>query len=475
MTRLRLLCQAFCSCLASSVLFVSLFGNGAADTQLPPQEQFAITDITLIDVAAGRALANQTVVVSEGRIASIGQRGRIRVPAAARRIDGRGKFLIPGLIDTHIHLATSADRDRLRAVVPLIVHGVTGVRDAGASGQDEWLVTLRRRVANGDVLAPRMYVSGMLSRRSIERSGLGDAAALARRQLDLGVDGLKIRDGLTREDIRAILEVASTANRPVYGHTYDTVSREREQIYTLDAVRNGVSGTMHVMGMPQLGSGERPTPPPGPRFEAAWQTWWVYYASLWRHADPNAERELIETMVFRNAWLEPTLITEDWIVNAATYREGWRERGLPGSFERAHEGFPAVTGVSLQQYGEAVTRMKDFIRRFHKAGGVITAGTDCLPVCGFGLHDELELLVSAGLSPAAALRAATLDAARVLRWDASVGRIAPNLIADLVLLDGNPLQDIRQVRRVRAVVTNGRYLDRDRLDGLLANALASGD
>jgi hypothetical protein len=172
-----------------------------------------------------------------------------------------------------------------------------------------------RRVANGEILAPRIYVSGMLSRRSIEQSGLGDAAALARRLVDLGVDGLKIRDGLTREDIRAIVESGGEGQRPVYGHTYDAVSREQDEIYTLDAVRSGVSGTMHLMGIPQLGSGERPKPPPGPRFGPDWESWWVYHASLWRHIDHDAERELIETMVARNAWLEPTLITEDWIVN----------------------------------------------------------------------------------------------------------------------------------------------------------------
>ena len=164
-------------------------------------------------------------------------------------------------------------------------------------------VTLRRRVADGDVLAPRMYVSGMLSRPSIERSGLGDAAALARRQLDLGVDGLKIRDGLTREDIRAIWKWLRRPTAPWYGHTYDTVSREREQI--LHARRRSQWGERDDACHGHAATRKRRATDASSwlRFEAAWQTWWVYYASLWRHADPNAERELIETMVFRNARL----------------------------------------------------------------------------------------------------------------------------------------------------------------------------
>lgn len=461
--------------LASAILAVTLVRLVVAGVQVPAQESLAVTGITVIDVVDGRALPNQTVLIGGGRITSISATQTTRVPAGAREIAGRGKFLIPGLIDTHIHLAATPERDRLLAPGPLLAHGVTGVRDAGAGGQDEWLVALRNRVARGEVLSPRVYVSGMVSGRSVARSALPDAAALACQLIDLGVDGLKIRDGLTREAIAAVVQEGAKANRPVYGHTYDAVTRERDEIYTLEAIRGGVGGTMHIMGIPQLGTGERPPPPPGPRFGNDWQAWWVYYASLWRHVDRTAERTLIDTMVARGAWLEPTLITEDWVVNADAYRDTWRERRLPGSFDRMHAGFPALLGPALQQYREAFTRMKAFVRQFHDAGGVITAGTDCLPVCGYGLHDELQLLVSAGLSPAAALRAATVNAARVLRWDDRLGRIAPGLVADLVVLDGNPLEDIRHAGRVHAVISDGRYLDRGQLGALLAKASADRD
>jgi imidazolonepropionase-like amidohydrolase len=449
-----------------------LFGSVAADPapQEPPRGRLALTGITVIDVVGGQALRDRTVLVADGRIESVGARAAVRVPAGTREVPGAGKFLIPGLIDTHIHLANSADRDKLTAIGPLLAHGVTGIRDAGTGGQDEWLVALRGRVDRGDILSPRIYVSGMVSGRSVARSGLPDAAALTRRLIDIGVDGVKIRDGLTREAIESVIDVAAKANRPVYGHTYDAVSRERDEIYTLDAVRGGVRGSMHIMGIPQLGAGGRPPPPPGPRFGSDWRPWWVYYATLWRFADRTAERTLMDTMVDRGAWLEPTLITEDWIVNAAGYRDAWRERRLPASFDRMREGFPTPEGPALEQYREAFARMKEFVRRFHEAGGVITAGTDCLPVCGYGLQDELRILVSAGLTPAAAMRAATVDAARVLGWQDRVGRVAPGLLADLVVLDGNPLQDIRHAGRVHAVITDGRYVDRAQLDGLLVTA-----
>ena len=452
--------------LISVVVTLSL--TAVSHAQAPPQPPLAIVGVTVVDVEAGRTIPNQTVVVNAGRIAALGATKSVQVPGGAQVIDGSGKFLLPGLIDTHIHLANSAQRDQLSAIGPLLAHGVTGIRDAGAGGQDDWLVALRGRIAKGEVLAPRLYVSGMVSGRSVTRAKSADAATLAQDLVSRGVDGLKIRDGLSNDDVRAVIGVGRSANIPVYGHTSDAALRERDEIYTLDAVRAGLAGNMHIMGIAQTGGKPRPTPPSGPRFGAAnWEPWWIHYATLWRHADATAELELIKTMVQQGAWLEPTLITEDFVVNSAVYRDRWAGGKLGASVELMQSGFPKPAGTAMKEYQEAVGRMKDFVRRFHAAGGVITAGTDCLPWCGYGLPDELRLLVEAGLTPAAALRAATLDAAKALRWQDRVGRIAPGLAADLLVLDANPIQDIAHVRRVHAVVVNGRYLDRRALEKLL--------
>jgi imidazolonepropionase-like amidohydrolase len=457
---------------ASAVAAVLLAAANAVAAQVPvpPAQSLAITDVTVIDVESGRRVLHQTLLVDTGRIIAVGDVGRVTVPARARRIDGRGKFVIPGLIDTHVHLALPADRDSLRTIAALLAHGVTGVREAGAGGQDEWLVALRSRAERGEILSPRIYVSGMIAGRSVTRSGRGSAEALARHLVTLGVDGLKIRDGLTNEDIRAVVAVGRGAGLPVYGHTYDAVTRTRDEIYTFDAIRAGVVGTMHIMGSPQVDARRLPPPPSSPRFGPDWQAWWVYHATFWLHTDPAAERALIDTMVARRAWLEPTLITEDQLVNPATYREIWLREKIPGSFARASEGYPSLSGTSLDQYRASIVRMMDFVRRFHAAGGTVLAGTDCVPRCGYGLHEELRLLVDAGLSPIAALRAATLDAANVLGWHTKVGRVAPGLAADLVLLGDDPLRDIRNVARVDAVITNGRYLDRGILTALLERA-----
>jgi len=155
------------------------------------------------------------------------------------------------------------------------------------------------------------------------------------------------------------------------------------------------------------------------------------------------------------------------------YASTWQTRGLPGSFAQTHEGWPVYSGRDLEQFRAAFAREKDFVRRFRAAGGLITAGTDCMPSCGYGIADELRLLVEAGLSPAEALRAGTSDAARVLGWGDRLGRVEAGTLGDLVLLDGDPLADIRNTGRVRAVVSDGRYLDRATLDGLLTRGGAA--
>lgn len=440
----------------------------ANHAQVPAQGHLAIVGVTVVDVETGRTIPEQTIVLNAGRITTIGAATSIPVPTGAHVVEGKGKFLIPGLIDTHVHLGNSAQRDQLQAIGPLLAHGVTGVRDAGAGGQDDWLLALRNRISKGEVLAPRLSVSGMVSSRSVARAKAADPVTLARDLVARGVDGLKIRDGLTNDDVRAVIGVGRGANIPVYGHTSDAAARERDETYTLDAIRSGAAGNMHIMGIAQVGANPRPPLPAGPRFGPTnWEPWWIYYATLWRHVDAAAELELITTMVRLGAWLEPTLITEDFVVNSAAYRESWTSRKLGGSFELMSAGFPKPAGTALQEYRDAFGRMKDFVRRFHMAGGTIITGTDCLPWCGYGLPDELRLLVEAGLTPAAAMRAATIDSAKALRWQDRVGRIAPNFLADLVLLDANPLQDIGNVRRVHAVIVNGRYLDRAALDGLL--------
>lgn len=447
-------------------------------SELPPLAiTLAITDVTLIDVERGERIPRQTVLIAGKRIHAVAPAERTRVPAGAHVIDGRGQFLVPGLIDTHLHVAWAFGTDEFEPLLRgMLANGLTTIRDAAGTGRERGLVEHARRVDRGEVLSPRLFVSGTVSHRTLARHEVPDLTGLLRVLGEIGVDGFKILRGLTDDEIRLAVAEAERFGVPVYGHTYDWQQRDSAGEYTLEAVRMGVRGVMHVQGIPQLGSRDPRTPPAGPRFGGDnWPEWWLFSASAWLHSDPVAERALIDTMVARGVWLEPTLITEEWVVSGERFRAVWDERRLPGSYDAVRAGFPTYGGDDLARYRAAYDRMRDFVRRFHEAGGTVIAGTDCLPACGHGLPDELALLVEAGLTPAAALRAGTIDAARALGWETRIGTIEPEKLADLLLLSADPLDDVLNTRRIAAVVAGGRYMDANALEAIRSAAGGSAD
>jgi imidazolonepropionase-like amidohydrolase len=298
-----------------------------------------------------------------------------------------------------------------------------------------------------------------VSHQGVQRRGVDGLPELIRELRAVGVHGLKIRQALSDDDLRTVFSEAAAAGLPVYGHTYDWPGRDSVKEYTMTAVRLGAAGVMHVSGFPQVGP-DAPPPPDGPRFGSDnWQQWWLHQAALWLHGDSAAEGALIDAMVARGAWLEPTLVTEDWLAFADRYRSEWVARGLPRTHADAFTGFPTWTGPDLDRFRGAFEKMQDFVRRFHERGGTVIAGSDCLPSCGQGVHEEIALLARAGLPPLAALQAATLSAARALGRGHELGAVEVEYLADLLLLDANPLEDVRNTRRIAGVISGGKWVE----------------
>jgi imidazolonepropionase-like amidohydrolase len=173
-------------------------------------------------------------------------------------------------------------------------------------------------------------------------------------------------------------------------------------------------------------------------------------------------------MIDTHTWLEPNFTADAFLLHDEWYRGRPELRFMTSSYDSLRMGFPAFGTDDLVLAREGWGRMQRFVRRFQEAGGLVLAGTDMLPWPGAGLHEELRLLVLAGLSPMEALQAATRNAAQALGWEARTGTIAVGLEADLLLLDADPLQDITNTTRIRAVVRAGRLLDRAALDSLLS-------
>jgi imidazolonepropionase-like amidohydrolase len=451
--------------------------SGAGQAPARDTTPVVIRDVTVIDVERGRRVPARTVVLRGGRIDRVEAGDLTRIPPDARVIDGHGRYLIPGLVDTHVHVwwGAGATPDTLSILRWLLANGVTGIREASGAGREEELVALRGRVERGETVAPRFYVSGTASMRNVERYKARDLRDLVQRLAAFHVDGIKVIH-LTRDEAVAAIAAADDVGLPVYGHAHVVggPGMQRPDLpfgftgYAMDAVRAGLTGMMHVTSATPTPEWAQDSPPASLTREAraaAVDEWMTRMYEGWLSRSAADEQALLDSMIARHVWLEPTLITEDVFAHPARY--------MPHSGEAQHgtnvrEWWGVRDDSVLMRRRRAVmARLESFVRRYHAKGGLLTTGTDLAPLPGFGVHDELALLVDAGLTPTAALQAATINAARVFGWSDRTGSVARGKLADLVLLDADPLADIRNTTKIRAVVANGRMLMREALDSML--------
>ena len=424
-------------------------------------EVTAIRHVSVISGTTPSLLRDATVLIRDNRITAVGPSRSIPVPKGARIVDGHGTYLIPGLINTHVHVARLVGTPQLDGALALeLAHGVTGVRDASASGRERELVAIRERINRGELLAPRLYVSGSGTPRNIPLHKAQGFADLVRKLAEVGVDGIKLRN-LTRLQLDTVIMASRAAGLPAFGHTYGLSA---DSNFTLRAIDSGAAGVMHALGIgPASRNVERTIAATG------WQRGWLKYYLHWVDATPAEETELLRRLLDNHVWLEPTLTTETFALYDEWYR-GRPETALVWwePFDSARVGFPKYSGADLDLAREAYRRMTNFVSRFQEAGGLVLAGTDMTPWPGAGIHEELRLLVDAGLTPVQALQAATINAATALGWKTRTGSIEVGKDADLVLLDANPLVDITNTARIRAVFRAGKMLDRSALDSLRA-------
>jgi imidazolonepropionase-like amidohydrolase len=412
-----------------------------------PAQDLAIVGATVIPMDGSRPIPDATVIVRGDRIVAVGPRDSLEV-GDAEVIDGSGRWLIPGLWDMHVHaLFDPALVDRLLAL--FVANGVTGIRDMG--GRLDVLDDVRARVRTGALLAPRIVAAGPIldgpEAVHPEVSWTIETAEEGRQAVDslavAGVDFVKVYSMLPREAFLAIAERARERGLPVAGHVPLSVT-------PIEGARAGMKSIEHL------------------------RTELEPYCS---RRDPAACDEPFAVFRELGTWQTPTLLVrrnrafldDSTTLWSAEMRyapkaliDEWRaERS--GRLERGEEYFAAAREHHAEE--------RFVTGKLHQAGIPILAGSDAgvtFSLHGFSLHEEMELLVESGLKPEDALQAATSDAARFLGAADSLGTIAPGKKADLVLLDGDPLADISNTRRIHAVVINGRLLTRADLDHLLA-------
>ena len=435
-------------------IVVALIASAAActGTQPPASPSIASTHVSIIDGTSTGARQDRTVIVRGSRIEMEGPAGSTRVPPGARVIDGRGKYLIPGLWDMHVHTVVPAGDQ----VLPLYVaNGVTGIRDM--AGEMDQLVKWRQEIGSGMRVGPRMVISGpYLEGGDVPIPHLlvrtpADAQPAVDSLIRLGVDFVKVHSQLTRETYFAIARAARARGIPFVGHVPRSVG-------AAEASDSGQRTIEHLLTIPNSCTQEEVVLLE-PRFPVQ--------AALGRCSTED-QAPLFARFVRNDTWMVPTLVAA---IEIAT----WPERELPGD-SLAHYlpdtlrhyvagifQMPSDVPAGADTVGRALFQKRvEVVGAMHRAGVDIMAGTDA-PLRnsppGFGLHEELTLLVRAGLSPHAALVAATLQPARFLGVQDSLGTIEAGKLADLVLLDANPLDDIRNTRRIRDVIANGRLYE----------------
>jgi imidazolonepropionase-like amidohydrolase len=437
----------------------------------PPRPPVAITDVTVVDVRKGRAGSVRTVVVADGRIRTIDSARSAKIPADAQRIDGRGRFLIPGLVDMHVHLFNlSSHRPPNDWMFPLLVaNGVTAVRemraDADAIGQvRHW----REQFDSGERVAPRIVAAGIaVSGRSPEDAAREvDAAAAA------GADSIKVFSEVPAANWPAIVDAARRHWLPVAGHAPAGVS-------LAEAAASGQRSNEHLMQAyeacssveAQLLDGRR-----GVTGDALLALRDAQEVKALAAFDETACRRTSRALAAANQSQVPTLVLadEDAMQTHGAAEDDPRWRYLRADEQARWRQF--LAGYTAQDAATAKLRWpvaRHIVAAMHRAGVRIMTGTDApMPGVypGFSLHEEMALLVGAGFAPIAALRAATFAPAEFLGIAGVAGSVEVGMRADLVLLDADPAKDIRNTQRIHAVVLDGRLLRRDALDALLENA-----
>jgi imidazolonepropionase-like amidohydrolase len=457
--------------MSRAISVILILATGLARPILAQSTPLFIQHVAVVDVSAGQVLPDMTVEIRGRTIAAMDSASRIRIARDARIVDGRGKYLIPGLWDMHVHLSFPAGAAQI--FLPLMVaNGVLGARDMHSFLEP--IVSLKRAVASGTQVGPRLFVAGtavdgpnsyLPAARIVHTP---EEARTAVRELKAaGVDFIKVYSSLPKDLYLAVAGEAKSDGIPFVGHVpYPVTAAEasdagQKSLEHLTEVDVGASSDEAAIKAEELDAmnqkhGYIPDP-----------------ARLRSTFDSAKTTALFERFRRNETWQVPTLVV--------FYQERQiAEAGLPGN-----DSLLVYIPKMLRDYWRSLpvdiaTKMvalgavhADLVGRLNRAGVRMLAGSDSpnpFVYPGFSLHDELGLLVRSGLTPAEALRTATINPAIFLGVTDSIGTVARGKVADLVLLDANPLTDIANTKRIRAVIQGGRLLDRKALDEMLASA-----
>ncbi|HMI51226.1 MAG TPA: amidohydrolase family protein [Candidatus Saccharimonadales bacterium] len=475
--------------LVVTLLLVLAAGSLLWSCKRPPKINLAITHVTLIDATGSPAQSDMSVVIANQKITAIGPTRSTGIPDDARIVDATGKFLIPGLTDAHIHLTGAGEPGGSREfILPLLVaSGITTVRDMGS--YLESISPLRKDIQDGKRLGPRIFTPGPYldgSPPSFQPSFVVTNAVQASEDVhalvERKVDFIKVQSRLARDAYFGIADACRREHIPFVGHVPDAVTASeasdagQKSIEHLTGVLRACSSNeRRLMGLQFVVPAMQETPVQSRDRQFALQN-----QLLTTYSEEKAS-QLIAQFVKNQTWQTPTLIllkNDAYPTPQSDPSRDERNKYVPHQLlETWKKGIAdrdkRATPQEYELRSKLLQKSLQLVGKMQAAGVRIMAGTDSsAPYIfpGSSLHEELFLLVQAGLTPLEALQAASKNPAEFLGILKFQGTIERNKFADLVLLDGNPLDDIKNSRKIAAVILHGKFLDRASLDALESSA-----
>jgi len=451
-------------------------------SQLAWADSLVIQRVTVIDATGKPPQSGMSVVIEQDQIAAIGPWKKVKAPAGSQIVDGRGTFLIPGLWDMHVHGFHPDPGSKTEGetwMYPLhLANGVVGVRAmSGPENASAW----RLQHAKYDKPSPSVYLASPIIDGpnptwpgSVSVADAEQARAAVDRCQANGSDFIKVYDGVPRDAYLAIADEAHKLGISFAGHVPDAIRVE-------EASDAGQKSIEHLIGVAVGASSEEET-----LFAVKFvQTGDFLRRDLRAEAtyDESKAAALFARFIRNGTWQCPTLVVQrssEHFDDGIFMHKEWLKY-IPGDMRDLWKkmGDDTIKQRSAQFWSDAHRQFPEELKlvgRMYRAGVTILAGTDTYnPYVfpGFSLHDELSLLVEAGLSPMAALQTASIGPARFMGQAEHRGTVEVGKVADLVLLDRDPLADIHNSTSIRAVILGGKLMPRASLDAMLAEAEAT--
>ncbi|HKZ76895.1 MAG TPA: amidohydrolase family protein [Pyrinomonadaceae bacterium] len=440
--------------------FLVLFNGNAVCTKAQSQSETVLVGGIVIDGTGAAPIKDAVILIKGNRIVSVGTKGKIKYSKSARVIDTAGKYVLPGLIDIHVHY-----NDWMGEL--FLAHGVTTVKDVG--NYVEWISVVSAAIEQGKVRGPRIfYVGNGLATPPPKRDhfiGL-ESPQMAKRVVELlherGAVAIKVREKVTPELLRAITEEAHRLHIRVTGHI--------RRVNAYEAALAGIDGLEHASGIVQATADSAAKID----LDNITDDYQRYVAERKSYALINSDRaaELVKFLAGKNVALIPTMAgwwrmaterRDDFAREDAEYARNPTLAYVPEDTRKIWATsllYKLNNADDLAQVRTGYKNVQDILRQHYKAGGKVLAGSDTfISIPGLSLQRELVFLVDAGFTPMEAISIATHENAQFLGKDKELGTLAPGKLADLLIVNANPLEDIRNTQRAVMVFKNGEMVD----------------